>query len=115
GSDDVGLYDRVDQRWAFGTVAGDQIVHPRGRSHGFHGAHGEDVGIVSGRSHGAVTVGRLIAAVIAGGDHNHNSALPGFLDGFAQRIQPVFFVYGADHREIDNPDVVCRLPRYGLV
>src|SRR5581483_12367667 len=48
-------------------------------------------------------------------DHNHNSALPGFLDGFAQRIQPVALVNGSAHREIDNPDVVCRLQRYGLV
>ena len=106
GRDEIGLHERVNDCRTLGAVAGDEIIGALGRAHCLHCADGEHIGVVTWRGDGAVTVRGLIASVVAGSHHHHDAVFPSALDGLAEWVKFVRFIYGAAERKVDHPDVV---------
>src|SRR5437762_10075877 len=82
-----------------------------------HGADRDDDGIVRGSVNGAVPVGsnRVVATIVAGGNHDDDAGLPCFLHGLTEGIESVAFVNRPAERQVDDTNVVLGLERNGLI
>ena len=107
----------VHQGGALGAIAGDQVISAVGGCFGFHGANGNHKGVVAGSADGGIAlgVGGVVAAVISGGNHYHNSGLVGGFDGLAQGILCPGFVDIPAQGQVDDADIVSLLQFDGRV
>ena len=101
----------IQQRWAFRTVAGDDVVVSRPGSLWAHRANGDHIRIVAGSFDRRVTLlaEAVVATHVAGRCDNHDSSLPRRLSCLAERIQAVRLEYRTSERQVDHADVVLSL------
>src|SRR5579883_7302 len=109
--DQIRLNDVIDQRRALGAVAGDFVVVRRWRAQRVHRAYGNCIRTISGRLNGRITLVSVsvVASLVAGCDDNHDTRIPGLLDGLAERVQFITFIDGPSQRQINNADIVLAL------
>ena len=98
----------IDRRRSFGTVTGDGVIQARGRAVRLSSSDRDHIRIVAWRGDCSVTTRsvRIVAAVVTGGDDDHDARLPGLFYCLAERIESVTLVHRMTERQVNHANVV---------
>src|SRR5713101_253574 len=107
----------IEERRTFRAVTRDRLARLRIRVMQAGGAHGDNVGVVSGSRDGGVPMRpqRIVTPIIASGHHHDDASLPRRFRSLAEWIQSVTLKDRPTEREVQNANVICGLERDRLL
>src|SRR5260370_35923796 len=98
----------IEWRRALRAVTGHRLRRVSSGSVGVGGTHCYDVGIVSRRAYGGITIrtGSVVLPHVSGSDDDDDAGFPGRFHCLAKGIERIALIHSAGQRKIDDPDVV---------